>query len=238
MLKCECIQLSELYIEEYKGIRNLKLEELGKINIVTGVNNVGKTRILEKIVDLKDTKELKCNVIKYESLQRLDSINIEAILNNAELHKGFITVLREFDPQFISVNISETKKWIVYSGNSKEGVQLDACGSGMKSVVALVNAILQAENGILLIDDFEMMIHVSIRQKVISWIMNIAKEFNVQIFMISHSIEAIKVVLQCIDSLKDIRVITLVKANTAIKARNVDGEKAIQLLEEYGLELR
>lgn len=37
---------------------------------------------------------------------------------------------------------------------------------------------------------------------------------------------------------KDIRMITLVNTEDGVKARNVDALKAIQLMDEYGLELR
>lgn len=37
----------ELFIHGYKGIHELKLEQLNSINILTGDNNSGKTSILE-----------------------------------------------------------------------------------------------------------------------------------------------------------------------------------------------
>lgn len=36
--------ISELMIEKYRGIYNLKLENLGKVNVIVGENNTGKTR--------------------------------------------------------------------------------------------------------------------------------------------------------------------------------------------------
>ena len=31
--------LSELFIEKYRGLNNLKLENLGKVNVIAGENN-------------------------------------------------------------------------------------------------------------------------------------------------------------------------------------------------------
>ena len=48
----EDAMLSELLIENYRGIKNLDLGTLGKINIIAGANNTGKTSILEVIRSL------------------------------------------------------------------------------------------------------------------------------------------------------------------------------------------
>jgi AAA15 family ATPase/GTPase len=43
------IYLSELTIEAFRGIVDLKLKNLGEINIIAGINNSGKTSVLEAI---------------------------------------------------------------------------------------------------------------------------------------------------------------------------------------------
>ena len=60
-----------------------------------------------------------------------------------------------------------------------------------------------------------------------------------QIFTTSHSLEAIDSVLKCCPEMQnDIRMITLVDTDEGVKVRNVDAAKAIQLMDDYGLELR
>ena len=39
--------ISNLYIHSFRGIHSLELEDLNKINILTGDNNSGKTSVLE-----------------------------------------------------------------------------------------------------------------------------------------------------------------------------------------------
>lgn len=109
----------------------------------------------------------------------------------------------------------------------------------MKKAMLLLSAVLKAKNGILLLDEFETAIHTSAMGNVFKWIIENAEKLNVQIFMTSHSLEAINSVLKCSPKMqKDIRMITLVNTEKGVKVRNVDAIKAIQLMDEYGLELR
>ncbi|MFI3172215.1 MAG: AAA family ATPase [Eubacteriales bacterium] len=363
--------ISELYIGQYRGIKNLKLDNLGEINIIAGANNVGKTSLLEVIRSLEgpnnlltwrnigmrnsidgrmsfstyesvinmfpvnkgDEKKIYYSGVKKHSesfsvkvsasmdkiiatkeqidgnndnvrwnlenkelveefetellelkyvingtergtdivyeLQRgtnrkknLDKVQLEEkviyisptqhtksmhylgeILNNTELYEKFIEIMKEFDPYFVSVNaiyneVGIGKKYVVLSKNHDEGLPLDAYGDGMKKAMLLVCAVLRAKNGILLLDEFETAIHVSAMKSVFEWIIQVARKLNVQIFMTSHSLEAIETVLKVCDKPEDLRMLTLIKRDEEIKVRNVDGTKAIQLLDEYGLELR
>lgn len=47
------VYISELDIETYRGIKNLKMENLAPINIITGDNNSGKTSVLELLQSVK-----------------------------------------------------------------------------------------------------------------------------------------------------------------------------------------
>lgn len=367
--------ISEIYIENYRGIKNLELNELGKINIITGANNTGKTSVLEVIHSLKAPNDLRTwrmigrreemtprmvttvydtmkslfpidindigDRIKYSGkndgeefdieisghitdtivtekqldvasgllyasksdineqeannefettvmeiqykvngkksgkdiiygLQRglrmppernkktivenivyispiqhaQNSLYLNSLLTDPELYEQFVEIMRQFDPYFISVNSVEEeksfgRKYVVLSKNHKEGLLLNAYGDGMKKAMLLLSAVLRAKDGILLLDEFETAIHISAMKNVFGWIIETANILNVQIFMTSHSIEAIESILKCSPILQnDMRMITLVKVDNTLKARNVNGEKAIQLLDEYGLELR
>lgn len=375
----EGLMISELTIENYRGIRNLKLDNLGKINIIAGANNTGKTSILEVIRSLEapnsirnwvsigrrgDVKfymppryrlnsydimkslfsvdnDLVGDSIKFYGLNNQETFCVEikgsfsrtfvskdkldvfysiaasvkdedeeeevdeyetdvlslkfkvdgeesgitdlysgqvrnmfkdvqddnkAIVENVvyisptqhssmeryfnslfkepEMYVEFVEVMKLFDPGFVSVNavtdeLSHSRKHVVLSKNHKEGLLLDAYGDGMKKAMLLLSAVIKAKNGVLLLDEFETAIHVSAMKMVFGVILNTAMKYNVQIFMTSHSIEAIETVLKCYPEFqKDMRMITLVNVNDEVRVRNVSGEKAIQLLDEYGLELR
>lgn len=362
--------ISELYIEQYRGIQNLRLEELGKINIIAGENNTGKSSILEVIQSLSapndllhwrkicsrgekltlfspsaydlvkslfpvdadrpsdriryggkndgepfeveiscefseelvtatglglreryleegddiaaeqeyetevmeliykingkysgrdrlyglshrtmysgdEKRELIRNIVSISPVQHTQNfVFLDSLLDDPDLYEEFVEIIRQFDPHFITLNSVENeksmgRKYLVLSRNHREGLLLNAYGDGMKKAMLLLSAVLKAKDGVLLLDEFETAIHVSAMEKVFRWILETADKRNVQMFMTSHSLEAIRTVLKCSPALrKDMRMITLVRVEGELKLRNVDGEKAMQLCDEYGLELR
>ena len=109
----------------------------------------------------------------------------------------------------------------------------------MKKAILLMSAVIKAKNGILLLDEFETAIHTSVMDKTFKWILETCKKLNVQVFMTTHSKEAIDKVLKCSPNLKnDISVYTIYKDDEEIAVRRLEGPKAIEVQDEMGLELR
>lgn len=171
---------------------------------------------------------------------------LKDVLNNPELYQEMIELLKEFDDNIISINAdkneSDFSAGIVYkilSKNHKEALPLNVYGDGMKKAVMLMSAVIKAKNGILLLDEFETAIHTSAMSKIFSWIVNTCIKLNVQLFLTSHSEEAIKKLLNCEPKLQDnMRVITLMRKDDETKARILTGTKAIKVDNDYGMELR
>lgn len=51
--------IDAIHIDSFRGIKNLHLEELAPINILTGDNNSGKTSVLEVIESLEAPGNIK-----------------------------------------------------------------------------------------------------------------------------------------------------------------------------------
>ena len=66
------VYISELDIETYRGIKNLKMENLAPINIITGDNNSGKTSVLELLQSVKNPGSFRV----WRELSRKDSIDL------------------------------------------------------------------------------------------------------------------------------------------------------------------
>ena len=57
----------------------------------------------------------------------------------------------------------------------------------MKKAILLISAVVNAKNGILLLDEFETAIHTTAMNKVFSRILKSCLKLNVQLFLTSHS---------------------------------------------------
>ncbi|WP_432300580.1 AAA family ATPase [Anaerobutyricum soehngenii] len=365
--------IKSIYIETFRGIRNLKLENLAPINILTGDNNCGKTSILEVLQSLKlidsfrvwrdllrtgmyfyrgfsyyegfydlfdinlEDKKIKykvqleednidvlicaqeseeeidvnekeeilgtSNMIhennsefeRTELLSRLDLglfINGEEkdnlklyegqrrfplnrmtpdrsslaynvvyispvrhaegvlflnnVLNDPELYEEMIEILKEYDEGIISINYDTQSEarfsrgiYKILSKSTKKALPLNVYGDGMKKAILLMSAVVKAKDGILLLDEFETAIHTSAMNKTFRWILKTCRKLNVQVFLTSHSQEAIDKVLKCDSEIqKDIALYTLYKEQEETFVRRLSGKEAVEAQDNMGLELR
>lgn len=72
---------------------------------------------------------------------------------------------------------------------------LSTYGDGIKKVISLANAIASAKNGILMIDEIETSIHSKYYEDIFSFLLKACQRFEVQLFITTHSKEAIDALL-------------------------------------------
>lgn len=372
------VHLTELNIENFRGIKKLELNKFSHINIISGINNSGKTSILEAILSLSytfsidglydiaysrgDQQEFKWlfnidsnsyklkGIVDKENIQYSVSYDQEQIYlkdlenyiteklddeeskklidklkitnsNNDDKYQGTIVyniqysgyrkyktifnayVLKWHIPTFDKYSIANypslynfkciklgvadhLKKDIVsgvgekienmqkltellkifdsnietigltvdkeFSSDSKLTIKhkikgempISVYGDGIKRIISLADAIICAENGILLIDEIETSVHKSVLKSTFEWLIKASKEYNVQVFLTTHSLEACDTILETASELKSVyneelvSMITLFNVDENIVARVLDGEKALKMRENYDMELR
>ena len=171
---------------------------------------------------------------------------LREVLNDSELYLELLSVLNEFDEDIISINqyssqTSTNEYWGILSKKFKNALPLNMYGDGMKKAILLMSAVVVARGGVLLIDEFETAIHTSAMTRIYSWILKTCKKLDVQLFMTTHSKEALQKVLALNSEpeLKDdITLYTLYKKEGKNIARRLPAERAIEADENFGLELR
>lgn len=124
---------------------------------------------------------------------------------------------------------------------------LNTYGDGIKKVLSLANALAKAKGGILLIDEVETAIHAKHYNDIFSFLIKAAIQFDVQIFVTTHSIEAIDGFLMtqkyeevdtCINKEDYINVITFKKTKNKTHSRVLSGRQAYQNRENFDFEVR
>ena len=73
-----------------------------------------------------------------------------------------------------------------------EPLPLKSMGDGMTRLFHIIVALVNAQNGLLLIDEFENGLHWSIQQKVWDIVFQLAEKLNVQVFATTHSRDCVR----------------------------------------------
>lgn len=168
---------------------------------------------------------------------------MSSILNHPELYEDMLKILKEYDKDIISINYDRNENstlgrgiYKILSRSHEKALPLNVYGDGMKKAVLLMSAVVKAKDGILLLDEFETAIHTSAMDKTFRWILETCMKLNVQVFLTSHSKEAIEKILRCAPDLQNqMAVYTLYKDQGKTTARRLTGEKAIMVQEHWRL---
>jgi AAA15 family ATPase/GTPase len=83
-------------------------------------------------------------------------------------------------------------KAVVKLKSGGQPVPLGRMGDGMNRILAVALALVNAENGYLLIDEFENGLHYSIQENLWKVIFLLAEKLNVQVFATTHSSDCLK----------------------------------------------
>lgn len=174
-----------------------------------------------------------------------DSLNLDSILSDPASYEVLIHILQEFDDSIINISALKDEddarysEYMILSKNHKKALPLNVYGDGMKKAVLLLSGIVRARNGILLLDEFETAIHTSAMDNIFLWLLRSAIEQNIQVFMTSHSKEAIGKALRLSEDLQPyINLYTLYKCEGENYVRLMNCQEAIHAQENLGLELR
>lgn len=175
----------------------------------------------------------------------MGNLYFDDILSDSELYSDMIALLKEFDEDIISVNnvkqeeTVNSTEYMILTKKHKNALPLNVYGDGMKKVLLMLSAVLKARDGILLLDEFETAIHTSAMDSVFSWLLKSAMKLNVQVFLTSHSKEAIEKVLKSDKELQPyINLYTLYNYQGENLVRRMECEEAVNAQDNLGLELR
>lgn len=116
---------------------------------------------------------------------------------------------------------------------------INAMGDGIRRSLALALALLQAKGGLLLVDELESAFHFAALKRVFSWLLEACRQYDVQLFATTHSLEAIDAVL-AVDQTEEEDIVTyrLERQGRHYQAVRL-GEGELRLLRnELGQEVR
>ncbi|MSU00133.1 AAA family ATPase [Tissierella pigra] len=238
-------RLNRSIIETEKEIPTFigKIDSSFPLNQLSFVDNsMGEFEINEysRIMQVKD----KPSILEVKFIQTVDHIIEDAfsmLIKDKDLKEKSVELLKEFDESITDIRyINDNGRFIpIIETNDKNYLPLSMYGDGMKKSLIMLNAIVSVENGVVLIDEFETALHTSAMKQVFKFILDISRQLNVQLFLTTHSIEAVDKLLESAEQdRQDIRIVRLKKKDGITSARVLNGNEAFHDRKEYNMELR
>jgi predicted ATPase len=131
---------------------------------------------------------------------RIERLEVQALSNIAEnggtraLIEGMQMLDRDIEDVFVA---DPTGKWSrVRIRHRGLGVApVNVFGDGMRRVLSLALAVVNARDGLVMIDELETAVHVGALERVLPWLMALAASHNAQLIVTTHSLEAVDAVL-------------------------------------------
>lgn len=153
-------------------------------------------------------------------------------------------LLKDFDQDVEAIRIGSFSgnKPAIYIKHHKLGeVPLSVFGDGMRRSVLLTTTLLSLKKGgVLLLDEIEAGIHVSALEKVFNWLVKAAKNIGVQIFITTHSLEALDAIISANSEQNenDIVVYQLSQKEEKTHSKRFAGDLLHSLRFDSGLDVR
>jgi AAA15 family ATPase/GTPase len=114
-----------------------------------------------------------------------------------EKRKKVFEALKIIEPKIENLHFEGGLKPFVLLTGEEDPIPLRSMGDGINRILTIVLAMVNCENGYLLIDEFENGLHYSVQEKLWEIIFHLAERLNVQVFATTHSYD-------CIDAFSEI----------------------------------
>ncbi|MBN2830266.1 MAG: ATP-binding protein, partial [Candidatus Cloacimonetes bacterium] len=109
-----------------------------------------------------------------------------------------IDILRNIEPDLLKIEILENN--VIYADTGKKSlIPFHLMGDGINRLLSIVLAIFENENGFVMIDEIENGLYFEALEVLWKTIIQIAKEYNIQIFATTHSWENVKTFASVVD---------------------------------------
>lgn len=178
---------------------------------------------------------------------------LKNFVDNPEYKKLAISILKQFDDSIVDICYTKADDGcFLESIITADGVNMpfSVYGDGIKKILYILNKLFDTTDSILLIDEIETGLHKKYYDRLFPVVFELAKKLNVQLFIATHSMEAIDAILSYgnyennSNDIEPIRVITLKKIDlndgrgSNIVARNVTGKYVYDNRKAFEFEVR
>ena len=203
----------DLTIRGFRGIKELTLPTLGRVNLLAGKNNTGKSSVLEALqlhAQNGDCRAILVSPGYDDDTHLLGTLWDQVTLTDSE--DAVVEFLRIFDPNIsdfsmVAGEVRDRRVGMARTKNTDHPVSLRSFGGGMNRMFRIALSLVRAGGGILLVDEFENGLHYSVQPDAWRMVFKLARDLDVQVFATTHSMDTIRSFAQVAISSEDTGVL-------------------------------
>lgn len=153
-----------------------------------------------------------------------------------------LQLMQEFDKEITDIKIilDEDDQPVIHFKSEELGLYpISIVGDGYKRVLLTTLTLASVINGCLMVDEFDAGIHHSMLKRYFEWLIKIADKYNIQLYLSSHSFDALSVLTE-LDAayLASINIYKILKSAEQTDFMCIKGQDAASAINELGVDLR
>lgn len=196
---------------------------------------VGKGK--QNVLDVK----IPCKYVSFSRFSSSENLieDVDKVLDQ-NLRRELVEILNVFDDQIDNFEIIGSSRTIkLFRKDGRKPLTLHDYGNGMYKAFFIATSALLAKNGVLLVDEIEAGIHSKALVDFIDKLLKVCESNNVQLFLTTHSLEAIDIILDdCKEQLDNTAIYHIKNKEDRTIAKRYSGNKLYDLRNEIGFDVR
>jgi len=188
-----------------------------------------------------------------EAFQIINSRNLDKKTNGklfdnialSEKEQSVIDALKIIEPTteriaFVEESISGDRSARIKLSKHQGVLPLRSMGDGINRILNVILALVNVDNGFLLIDEFENGLHHTVQEQLWNIIFSLAEKLNIQVFVTTHSEDCISGFENTLNSSNNSvngKLIRLDNENGIIKQVEFDADE-LKIANEHNIEIR
>lgn len=190
---------------------------------------------------------------KNESFQFIRTRNIDKEINGklfdsialTQKEQYVIDALKIIEPAteriaFVDEAPRRERTAVIKLSNNQGVLPLRSMGDGINRILTIILALINSDNGFLLIDEFENGLHYTVQEQLWKVVFNLAQKLNIQVFVTTHSedcISGFENILNSPSNSLDGKLIRLDNENGTIKQVDFSANE-LKIANEQNIETR
>ena len=172
--------------------------------------------------------------------------NLLQIAHTAAVKEGYFERVKDFIREKLDSSIKNIElvsdagenRFMVTTSDSHKPIDLTKYGEGLQRVFEIALLLGYSRDGILCIDEIDSALHKSLLIHFTKFIQQTASEFNVQVFLSTHSKECIDAFVENEYRNEEITAYALTIEDGSLKCKYVDGNRLEKLIDTVNFDIR